>query len=66
VVAGFPRALTATRALGGGAPALRKASTGAAGLGEHPRAVDLVRGGSRTMRRLRGKEARVSSLEAKI
>jgi hypothetical protein len=37
--------------VGGGAPALGKASTGAAFLGEPPGAVDLVRGGSRMMRR---------------
>jgi hypothetical protein len=63
---GFPRALTAAWALGGGAPMSGKASTGAAGLGEPPRAVDLAWGGSRTMRRWWGKEARVSSLAAKI
>jgi hypothetical protein len=41
----------AVQALGGGAPASGKVSTGAAGLGEPPGAVDLARGGSRTMRR---------------
>jgi hypothetical protein len=64
--ASFPRALTAVRALGGGAPASGKASTGAAGLVEPPGAIDLVQGGSRMMRQRRGKEARVSSLAGKI
>jgi hypothetical protein len=48
--ASFPRALTAVRALGGGAPASGKATTGAAGLVEPPGAIDLVQGGSRMMR----------------
>jgi hypothetical protein len=43
-VAGFPPALTAVRALGGGALASGKASTGAAGLGEPPGAVALAWG----------------------